>query len=184
MKTHFDMTLTDLSPAMLEVSRELNPECEHVHGDMRTLRLERRFDAVFVQDAVMYMTSEDDLAATIATAAAHLEPGGVALFVPDDTAETYRPATSHGGDDEGIRGIRYLQWSHPASGSSFDITFVYVLRDGEAMRVEHEQHTFGIFPVDTWLRLIADAGLEAHRLPYVHSEFDDERHMFAGINPA
>ena len=38
LKAHFRMTLVDLSPGMLKVSRELNPECEHVQVDMRTVR--------------------------------------------------------------------------------------------------------------------------------------------------
>ncbi|HEX5948653.1 MAG TPA: class I SAM-dependent methyltransferase, partial [Actinomycetota bacterium] len=33
MKRRFSMTLTDLSPDMLRISRGLNPECEHVEGD-------------------------------------------------------------------------------------------------------------------------------------------------------
>ena len=41
---------------MLELSRTLNPDCEHLEGDMRTLRLGRTFDAVLIHDAVMYMT--------------------------------------------------------------------------------------------------------------------------------
>ena len=45
LKARFLMTLTDLSPAMLDVSRTINPECEHIQGDMRTLRLGRTFDA-------------------------------------------------------------------------------------------------------------------------------------------
>ena len=32
LKAHFQLTLVDLSPGMLAVSRELNPECEHVQG--------------------------------------------------------------------------------------------------------------------------------------------------------
>ncbi|MHC4615594.1 MAG: class I SAM-dependent methyltransferase, partial [Planctomycetota bacterium] len=39
LKKWFDMTLVDLSPHMLEVSRALNPECSHQQGDMRTVRL-------------------------------------------------------------------------------------------------------------------------------------------------
>lgn len=39
LKRHFNCTLSDVSPQMLTLSRELNPECEHVPGDMRTLRL-------------------------------------------------------------------------------------------------------------------------------------------------
>src|SRR6185295_7097869 len=44
LKTRFVMTLVDRSPGMLAVSRALNPECEHVEGDMRTVRLGREFD--------------------------------------------------------------------------------------------------------------------------------------------
>src|SRR4026207_1760119 len=38
LKARFTCTLTDLSPDMLALSRTLNPECEHLEGDMRTLR--------------------------------------------------------------------------------------------------------------------------------------------------
>ena len=181
MKTHFEMTLADLSPQMLDVSRQLNPECEHVQGDMRTLRLGRTFDAVFVQDAVMYMTTEDDLRAVVGTAAEHLAPGGVALFAPDDTAETYRDDTDHGGHDGDGRAIRYLEWTRRRDERHIDVTFVYVLRDGEQLHVEHEQHTFGLFDRETWLQLIAEGGLEAQRLPYTHTDFETDHNMFVGI---
>src|SRR5690349_1984457 len=51
LKHHFRMTLTDVSEAMLDNSRRINPECDHVAGDMRHLRLAREFDAVFIHDA-------------------------------------------------------------------------------------------------------------------------------------
>src|SRR4249919_218757 len=81
LKERFTMTLVDISEEMLDVSRSLNPECEHRRGDMRTIRLGRSFDAVFVHDAVDYMTSEADLAQAMETAFAHCRPGGVAVFV-------------------------------------------------------------------------------------------------------
>src|SRR5215831_5282157 len=83
LKAHFQMTLVDLSPGMLELSRQLNPECEHMLGDMKTLRLGRGFDAVFVHDAIMYMTTEDDLRRAIETAFVHCRTGGAAVFMPD-----------------------------------------------------------------------------------------------------
>jgi len=43
---------------MLELSRTINPEAEHILGDMRTLRLGRTFDAVLIHDAICYMTTE------------------------------------------------------------------------------------------------------------------------------
>jgi SAM-dependent methyltransferase len=89
MKRTLTLTLVEPADRMRELSRALNPECEHVAGDMRSVRLGRTFDAVFIHDAVMYMTTENDLRAALATAAAHLAPGGVALVLPDATAETF-----------------------------------------------------------------------------------------------
>ena len=106
------LTLTDLSPQMLAVSRRINPESEHIPGDMRSLRLrgdsgeQRTFDAVFVHDAVMYMTTESDLGGAIETAFVHCAPGGVALFLADCTRETWTPGVDHGGHDGEGRSLR------------------------------------------------------------------------------
>ena len=100
MKAHATLTLTDLSEQMLELSRTINPEVEHVQGDMRTLRLDgRTFDAVFVHDAISYQLTEHDLRATFETAFVHLRPGGAAIFEPDITREAYADATHQGGHD-------------------------------------------------------------------------------------
>jgi SAM-dependent methyltransferase len=184
IKERFDMTLCDLSEGMLAVSRALNPELEHVQGDMRTVRLGRLFDAVMIHDAIMYMTTQADLAAAIRTAADHLEPNGMALFVPDDTTESYVPESELGGHDGDGRSIRFLQWGHPATGSVCKSTFVYVLREGGREWIESEEHTWGLFPRAVWLGLIADAGLEPDVYPYPHSEFDRTHELFAGHKPA
>lgn len=64
---------------------------------MRTLRLDREFDVVFVHDAVMYATEPAGLRATLRTAAAHCRRGGLVAVVPDFVRETFTPGTSHGG---------------------------------------------------------------------------------------
>src|SRR3712207_517440 len=103
MKHAFALTLVEPAEKMRELSRAFNPECEHVAGDMRTVRLGRTFDAVFVHDAIDYMLGEADLRQAMQTAWAHCRPGGRAVFVPDYTAETFEPTSEHGG-------------SHPADG--------------------------------------------------------------------
>jgi len=158
-----ELVLTDLSEDMLRVSRRINPGREHVKGDMRTLRLGRRFDVVLVHDAIDYMLTEDDLAAALGTVAAHLAPGGAAVLLPDATAESFAPGSSHGGDDDPDgRGVRYLEWvREPAPGATtYDMDFVFLLREaGGATRVAHDPHVCGLFPQATWDRLIAAAGL-------------------------
>ena len=117
LKARFTLTLVDLSADMLAISRALNPECEHLQGDMRTLRLNRAFDAVLVHDAIDYMTTENDLRAAFDTAFSHCRPGGVALFIPDEVAETFEPGADHGGTGD----VRYLEWSwDPDPGDTLD----------------------------------------------------------------
>jgi hypothetical protein len=163
MKAHFEMTLSDISTDMVQASRRLNPECEHVTDDMRTLRLDRTFDAVFVHDAIMYMQTEDDLRAAMTTAFVHCRPGGMALFVPDSVAETFRPQTRHGGHDGTGRSMRYLEWDHaPGDGATtFVSDFVFILRDGDSTRIESDAHTLGLFKRSTWLKLLEDVGFAA-----------------------
>jgi SAM-dependent methyltransferase len=71
LKKHFTLTLTDISGMMLAESKKQNPEIEHIEGDMRVLRLGRMFDGVLIHDAIMYMTSEEDLRAALVTAYEH-----------------------------------------------------------------------------------------------------------------
>lgn len=160
LKAHFQMTLVDLSAEMLAVSHTLNPECEHIAGDMRTVRLGRRFDAVFIHDAIMYMTSEQGLRRAIETAYVHCEDGGVALFAPDCVRETFTPSTKHGGHDGETRSLRYLEWTYDPDphDTTFVVDFAYLLREHETVRVEHDRHVFGLFARADWLRLMSETG--------------------------
>ena len=153
MKAHFAMTLVDLSPSMLEVSAELNPECEHVVGDMRDVRLGRTFDAVFVHDAIDYMTTEADLCKAIETAFVHCRPGGVAQRA-------------------GGRAARAFWWT-VADGDGVTTDYVFLLRDANGeVEVAHDRHHTGLFGRAVWLRLLKDAGFEPRE---VIEETTDDR---------
>jgi trans-aconitate methyltransferase len=173
LKARFRMTLVDPAQGMLNVSRRLNPECEHVQGDMRTVRLPRRFDAVFVHDAVVYMTTEADLQAAMATAFVHCEPGGAALFAPDHVRENFAPSTDHGGHDGEGRGLRYLEWTWDPdpSDSVYAVDYAYLLRERDgSVRAEHDRHIEGLFARADWLRWLAGAGFQPTVVPFEHSE--------------
>ena len=184
MKAHFALTLVDRSPGMLEVSHRLNPECEHVEGDMRSVRLGRTFDAVFVHDAIAYMTTEDDLRAVFDTAFEHTRQGGVALFVPDHVTETFEPATDHGGHDGPDRGLRYLEWMwDPDPNDStcrMDLTYLFHEPDG-SVHVELDEHLCGLFPRATWLSLIGRAGFDVRPVALAHEERPVGAEGFLGV---
>jgi SAM-dependent methyltransferase len=184
LKAHFAMTLVDRSPGMLAVSGALNPECEHIEGDMRTVRLGRLFDAVFVHDAVTYMTTLDDLRRAMETAFVHCRPGGAALFAPDCVRETFRPSTDHGGHDGPGRSLRYLEWVRdpdPAD-TTYTADFAYLLREGTSVWVEQDRHIAGLFARADWLRLLAEVGFRPAALPFPHGG-PQMSEVFLGVRP-
>jgi SAM-dependent methyltransferase len=164
LKDRLALTLVDLSDEMLDVSRRLNPECEHIGGDMRTIRLGRTFDAVLVHDAIDYMTTEDDLRQVIETAFVHCRPGGLAVFVPDHVADAFQPYSGGGGGSDGTgRQASFSEWTwdpDPAD-DRIQAEYEFVLRDADgAVRVVTETHQLGAFRRATWLRLLAEAGFD------------------------
>ncbi len=189
LKRDLRMTLTDLSPQMLALSATLNPECEHLSGDMRTLRLERTFDAVLAHDAICYMTTTGDLRAAMTTAFEHLRPGGAAVFMPDHVRETFAEGTDHGGHDgPGLahgrpdRALRYLEWTTDPDpdDSTYQVDYAMLLRAADgSVEVRRDRHFEGLFPRQTWLDLLASVGFEAQ------SVVDPEaRTIFVGRRPA
>ena len=174
MKRRFKMTLSDLSSEMLEISRRINPELQHVQGDMCSLRLPgAQFDAVFVHDAVSYLASEADVRSMAETAALHCRPNGAVLVAPDHVRENFTPPyVERGGHDapDG-RGMRYLMWTTDPdpSDSTYVTDFAYLLRDPDGtVRVEHDRHVFGLFPDSLWTDALESVGFQitAHTDPW------------------
>ena len=184
----FEATAVDLSPAMLEHSRRLNPEVEHHVGDMRTVRLGAVFDAVLIHDAVSYMLTEDDLHAAFATARAHLRPGGLLLVAPDLVAESFedpmvlrwpiRPPHRPGG----IRVEVEERISDPDPADTIIESVIrYTITEGRTRRVETDVHLSGLFPVDVWMSLMDGAGFKTEVLPLPGDGDGCGERLFSGV---
>lgn len=157
-----EVVLVDRSERMLAVSRSRNPGRQHVCADMRTLRLDRTFDAVLLHDAVMYLTAHEDLVAAFTTAAAHLRPGGALLVAPDVVVETFQEGVDVGGGSDGDRALQMLEWQwDPDPGdTTFQAEFAFILREGHDTRVVHDRHTMALYDHATYVRALQAAGLE------------------------
>jgi SAM-dependent methyltransferase len=180
-KMFAQVTLTDISPQMLAMSHALNPECEHREGDMRTIRLDRLFDVVFIHDAIDYMTTIEDLEQAIETVFLHCKPSGVALFVPDYVSETFQPSTDHGDSDGDGRSLRYLEWTYDldSSDTTYTTEYAYLLREGnQPALVEHDRHIHGLFSRATWLQLLQNTGFQTE---VVRDAYD--RDLFVAHKP-
>jgi SAM-dependent methyltransferase len=168
LKERLNLTLLDISEQMLAVSRRLNPQCAHLRGDMRTIRLGRQFDAVLVHDSIDYVTCEADLRRVIDTAFAHCRPGGIAVFVPDHTAETFQAASGQGGGSAAGRqaSFREWKWDPDPADDWIQAEYEFVLRDADGrVQIVHEAHRLGAFSQAAWFRLLAGAGFDAQKIP-------------------
>jgi hypothetical protein len=180
----FQATAVDLSEGMLEHSRRLNPDVEHFVGDMRTVRLGRRFHAVLIHDAIGYMRSEEELVQAFGTAAAHLEPGGVLITSPDFFRETFQdPQIHHSRHSDGETELTFLEYCYdPDPGdTTVESVMTYLIRRGGEVRIEHDRHVTGLFPKRTWLRLIEEAGFDVEEWPCRHGDDPRQAVLLVGI---
>jgi SAM-dependent methyltransferase len=186
LKGTFSVTGVDLSPTMLAQARALNPGSTFVHGDMRTFRLGRTFDAVLMDDAISYMACLADFAAAFRTASAHLNPGGVLVATPDVTTETFRqnrtiatPAARTGArDDLDVVFVENAYDPDPAD-EQYETTVLYLIRDHGQLRIETDHWTMGLFSLDTWRRVLRETGFDVHEGRYNAGE--DEYTVFACV---
>ncbi|UCE05739.1 MAG: class I SAM-dependent methyltransferase [bacterium] len=81
VKKGYKITGVDLYEEMLQIARKRLPEVEFVQQDIRTLKFDRKFDAIIAMGRMYtYMTTNDDVEQSIGSIANCLNPGGIFLF--------------------------------------------------------------------------------------------------------
>ncbi len=178
-----EATAVDLSEKMLDLSRQLNPDVEHLLGDMRHIRLGRTFKAVLIHDAISHMLSEADLLAAFNTAAAHLEPGGIFMTSPDYFLETFHePHVEHGTRSNGHLQLTYFEYGYDSdpNDTTIETVFTHMIREKGRLHIEHDRFITGLFPKATWIRLIKEAGFSFEERSYRLESTDTEYVMLIG----
>ena len=180
----FDCVAVDLSPEMTALSEQLNPGIEHHVGDMRDIRLNRKFDSVLVHDAASYLLSEQDLKNTFATAVIHLRPGGVLMVAPDWVQETFPDGWVFNWDQEKdgtAISIEEVMEDSDTSDTQVESTYTYtIIKNGETT-VEVDTHVTGLFPIYTWTSLIEDAGFIVEMRALLPNEGGYGSWLFVGV---
>ena len=180
----FDATAVDISQQMLANSRRLNPSVEHLLGDMRSVRLDRKFSGVLIHDAIAYMTTEADLRAVFLTAREHLNPGGVIVTAPDFYSETFRgPYVFHKTAKDKEVELTYVEYAYDPdpSDTTIESIFVYFINEGGEFKVELDRHVTGLFPMDTWERLLREVGFNVSKKAYPVIEEPRSPFLWVGV---
>jgi len=177
LKQHFEVTGVDLSPSMLALARKLNPDVTYTEGDMRTARLKRTFDAVAILDSVNYMLTASDLRAAFDTAFTHLRPGGVFITIIEQALESFRQNKVQylARERDGVE-IAFIEnmYDPDPTDTTYESTFVYLIRQEGNLRIETDRHLGGLFPVDVWYDTLSSVGFAVETVEYEAPESGDD----------
>lgn len=186
LRKHFCVTGLDLSEQMLALAADLNPGCELIRGDMRLFELDRQFDAVFLDDAVSYLLTEADVTGALRQFHKHLAPGGVLAFSLDATTESFQnnrtqvfqsvPSAKHPDTQVTFVANEYLR-----PDGCIDDTFIYLIRQQGALRIETDHHVLGLFPLAVWQELLEKTGFQT--ITQAYEEEGDEYPTFFCLKP-
>ena len=173
-KRHFKVISVDISEDMLSLAKKLNPEVNYKYGDMRTLQLEEKYDAVAILDSINYIKTVEDLQKTFITAYEHLKPGGVFLtFAEKITGQFTQNNTMCSTHSQGDVEIIFIQnyYDPDLTDSSYEATFIYLIRVGGKLEICTDRHLCGIFTLKTWTELLKKTGFEVKQAKFTHPTF-------------
>lgn len=179
LKKYFSITGVDKSPNMLKNARKLNPQVKYIKGDMRTVRLKKKFDAVVLHDSVNYMLTRNDLKAVFKTAYLHLKPGGVLWTCVEEYKKIQQQKTKFSVNKKGNTEIIFIEnhYDPDPRDTVYEVTFVYLIRKNKKLRIYTDRHLCGIFKLKTWFSVIRDAGFKVKRQKFRHSTIPKTRDM-------
>ncbi|MEE9601478.1 MAG: hypothetical protein V3W22_07270, partial [Thermoplasmata archaeon] len=68
-----------------------------------------------------------------------------------------------------------------ACGSlAIETVFFYIMNEGGRLRIEQDRHITGLFHLDTWVRLMREAGFDVEKWPYPVHDDGREAYLLVG----
>jgi SAM-dependent methyltransferase len=179
LRERYEVVGVDLDPAMVqEAGRHLGEDAVF-QADMRSLRLDRTFDAVLcLFSSIGYVRDTDELDAAVASMAAHLNPGGV--LVVDGWV---RPGAWRDGiwgaietaEAEDVKVVRVSRSSRQGSLTRLEMHHLVATPEGIEHLVDH--HELTLFDPGSYELAFERAGL---RIEVVAGPLED-RDRYVGL---
>jgi len=167
LRARFACEGVDLDEGLLSVARRRVPGVPLHRGDMRTLDLGRRFDAITcLFSAIGFVGGLDGLADAARSFAAHLEPGGVLIVEPWIAPDAWKPNRPHvlSASTEEIALARVtLSGVRDERISTTEMHYTVATSDGVESWVE--LHELYLFTDEEMRAALEDAGLEVEHDP-------------------
>ncbi|HET9139953.1 class I SAM-dependent methyltransferase [Actinophytocola sp.] len=171
----------DLAKPMCERAMDKLPGVAIHVGDMRTLALPGRFDAVTcLYWTIGYMQDLDELSLAVRRMAAHLAPGGVLVVEPWAAPDEYEGGTvDHIVVEHDGRTMVQVIYAHPRDGRLSTSDFYNLVGDHAGVHSWTETHSLGLYTFDEYLEAFGQAGLESVEAV----RWEGKRERIVGIRP-
>lgn len=172
LKKYFKITSIDVSTDMLTLAKKLNPQVTYVRGDMRRIRLKKEFDAVLIHDSINYMCTRSDLRAAFRTAYSHLKPGGVLYMFVEEYDRLRQPCVHFSTHKKGRTEITFIehQYDPNPKDTTYESTFISLVRRNKKLEIYTDRHLCGIFPLNTWSKILREIGFTVTQLGFKYSK--------------
>jgi SAM-dependent methyltransferase len=189
LKREFIITGIDISLQMMALAQKLNPEVEYIPEDMRSARLNRKFDAVILHDAVAHMETIEELKAAFLTGYEHLNKGGILITLAEEWSEHFVQnrtiVKNHKKDNLELTYITNNYDPDP-SDSTYECTFVYLIRREGFLETQTDRMVLGMFPLNSWNEALREVGFEVVQLKSPRANIadglaDESYPVFVGI---
>jgi len=162
-KDYFEVTGVDISSTMIDTAKKLNPEVDYQLGDIRKIRLGKKFDVVTGVDSFDYLTNYDDLKATFVTAYEHLKKGGLLMFILETTKESFiqNDIITHSNErDDEMLTVVENRFDPDPDDDNFELTYVYLYRKNGKLEIYNDRHLCGLFEEDKVIEMLQETGFE------------------------
>jgi SAM-dependent methyltransferase len=165
LKGKYDVVGVDESEKMLELARKRNPEIAYQQGDMRTFRLNRKFDVVMAMDMLMYNLTYSDLEMTLRNFSDHLQPGGLLLFYVENIKDRFEQNKTRfkKRKEENIEIVLVENDYDPnPDDTEFECHLIFLIRKNGRFDIEVDRHRMGLFELRRMIEILKSLHFTVH----------------------
>ncbi len=147
----------DLSPQIVTEAKKKVPQAQFAVGDMKTFRLNQRFDVLTCLYSVFnYNLTPKEARQTLKNFASHLQPKGLlilALYTPHNTE---KKLSLHLGRDERTQVAKLNQFTYDPKTQLETSEFMVLIKEGEKLdfftETNHQLRVYGVKELTSLLR--------------------------------
>lgn len=149
----------DINEEMLEIARQKVKDVEFIEGDMRQLKIGKKFDAVLcLFSSIAYNPSYGELEQTLKNFYYHLKEDGILVFDNAFWKETFvrGHSTVNTVDEENLKLARFS--NSQVTEKNLKIVFTYLIKENERLDFDIDEHVLGILEIKKVKKLMEKLG--------------------------